>query len=195
MSTEKDSDIGPAYFEQLSDYSNPDLRLAPEYAAIEEDYRKIHSFSEAVKTLRDSDTSYHPGARAAGTAWPQAYEAYVSMEESLEDIPEKITAEKVMNSGFQNFEETDGEVATRHRELKNAINEAKKTYEKAAASLASEINSAALRGQRTPLDYAEEVSSSEAFDERAEELEKNVIRPENSLGELARRVLDPTGPS
>ncbi|MFB6174589.1 MAG: hypothetical protein ABEJ87_01270 [Candidatus Nanohalobium sp.] len=195
MSTGDQFDFGPGYFEELSDYSNQDLRLTPEYTEIEEDFRKIKSFRDAVQLLENSDEAYHRSAKAVGSAWPEAYDAFVSMDDALGDVSEKIIGEKVMNSGFQDFHEEEGEVMTRYRELQNAIENAKQMYRQAAASLAVQIKSAALRGQKTPLEYAETVSDSEVFDGRAEELDKYVVRPDDSTGERVWKILDQTDAS
>jgi hypothetical protein len=195
MSIGENSDFGPGYLEELSDYSNQDLRLNPEYAEVGESFRKIRSFRDAVQLLEDPDASYHTAAKAVGSAWPEAYEAFVYMDEALDELPGKLMAEKVMNSAFHDFQEEEGEVFARQREIYRTVEDAREMYEQAAASLAVEIKNAALRGQKTPLEYAETVSDSEAFDERAEELEKYVVRPENSMGEVVRSVLDGTGPS
>lgn len=178
MSAEKNSGSSHEQFQAESDYSNPDLRLAPEYAEVEEAYRKIKSFEEAVDILEYSDTSYHQSARAVGNIWPEAYEAFLNMEEALEDVPEKFEAELEMNRGFEDFNEVEGEVNTRYRELKNAVEDAREIYNRASARLSNEIKGALLRGQDTPLDYAESFSGSEVFDERAERLHRNFFDPE-----------------
>lgn len=178
MSTEEDSETSQEQFQAESSYSNPDLRLAPEYAEIEEAYRKIKSFEEAVDILEDSETSYHQSARAVGNIWPEAYEAFVNMEEALDNVPDKFEAELEMNAEFEDFDEVDGEVNTRYRELKNAVKDAREVYNRASARLSDEIKSALLRGQDTPLDYAESFSDSEAFDERADRLHENFFDPE-----------------
>ena len=178
MSTEEDSETSQEQFQAESSYSNPDLRLAPEYAEIEEAYRKIKSFEEAVDILEDSETSYHQSARAVGNIWPEAYEAFVNMEEALDNVPDKCEAELEMNAEFEDFDEVDGEVNTRYRELKNALKDAREVYNRASARLSDEIKSALLRGQDTPLDYAESFSDGEAFDERADRLHENFFDPE-----------------
>jgi hypothetical protein len=178
VSTEEDSETSQEQFQAESSYSNPDLRLAPEYAEIEEAYRKIKSFEEAVDILEDSETSYHQSARAVGNIWPEAYEAFVNMEEALDNVPDKFEAELEMNAEFEDFDEVDGEVNTRYRELKNAVKDAREVYNRASARLSDEIKSALLRGQDTPLDYAESFSDSEAFDERADRLHENFFDPE-----------------
>lgn len=178
MSTEEDSETSQEQFQAESSYSNPDLRLAPEYAEIEEAYRKIKSLEEAVDILEDSETSYHQSARAVGNIWPEAYEAFVNMEKALDNVPDKFEAELEMNAEFEDFDEVDGEVNTRYRELKNAVKDAREVYNRASARLSDEIKSALLRGQDTPLDYAESFSDSEAFDERADRLHENFFDPE-----------------
>lgn len=194
MSIGENSDFGPGYLEELSEYSNQDLRLGPEYARVEESFKVIQSFKEAIELLKGSDTSYHRSAKAVGSAWPEAYDAFISIDEALEELPEKMNSEKVMNSAFHNFKAGEGEVASRREELEDAIQEAKQIYKEAAAALTIEVKNAALRGQKTPLDYAEIVSSSKAFDDRAEELQSHVIRPEDPY-HLAGRVLDQTDAS
>jgi cell fate (sporulation/competence/biofilm development) regulator YlbF (YheA/YmcA/DUF963 family) len=57
----------PEDLEELSEFSNQDLRLSPEYAEVEEAYRKIKSFQEAVDLLEESEASYHDSARAVGS--------------------------------------------------------------------------------------------------------------------------------
>lgn len=185
----------PGDLEDLSDFSNEDLRLSPEYAEIGEAYRKIRSFKEAVETLEESEAAYHDAAKAVGSAWPEAYEAFVSMDDALDDVPDKFNAELVMNSGFDDFDEVYGEVNTRYKELENAMEEARDIYRSSAASLATEIKSAMFLGQVTPLEYAKEASDSEAFDKRAEKLESLMVRPEHSIGQRALKVLDQTGAS
>ena len=186
MSTEEDSETSQEQFQAESSYSNPDLRLAPEYAEIEEAYRKIKSFEEAVDILEDSETSYHQSARAVGNIWPEAYEAFVNMEEALDNVPDKFEAELEMNAEFEDFDEVDGEVNTRYRELKNAVVDARGIYNRASARLSGEIKNALFRGQDTPLDYAERFSDSEAFDERAEELHRGFFDPQAG----SRQVID-----
>lgn len=182
----------PEDLEELSEFSNQDLRLSPEYTEIEEAYRKIKSFEEAVDLLEDSEASYHDSVRAVGTAWPQAYEAFLSMEETLEDVPDKLEAEQVMNAGFEEFRQVHGEVKTRRRELENAIEDARKAYQASAGRLASQIKSSLFLGRETALKYAKKASDTEAFDRRAEELEDGFVRPENATGERVRRLLDGT---
>jgi tetratricopeptide (TPR) repeat protein len=182
----------PEDLEELSEFSNQDLRLSPEYAEVEEAYRKIKSFQEAVDLLEESEASYHDSARAVGSAWPEAYEAFVSMDEALEEVPDKLEAEQVMNSGFDEFKDEHGEVETRRRELEDAIEDARKAYQAAAGRLASQIKSSLFLGRETPLKHAKKASDSEAFDRRAERLEKGFVRPENATGERVRRLLDGT---
>ena len=182
----------PKDLEDLSEFSNEDLRLAPEYAEVEEAYRKIKSFEEAVDLLDESEASYHDSVKAVGSAWPEAYEAFVSMDEYLEEVPDKLRSEVVMNSGFEDFREDYGEVETRRREMENAIKDMKKAYQAAAGRLASQIKSSLFLGRDTPLKYGKKASDSEAFDRRAEELEEGFVRPENATGERVRRLLDGT---
>ncbi|PSH02099.1 MAG: hypothetical protein BRC26_02285 [Nanohaloarchaea archaeon QH_8_44_6] len=181
--------------EDLSEFSNQDLRLAPEYAEIEEAYRKIKSFQDAVNTPENSKASYTDSAKAVGSIWPEAYEAFISMEKVLDDLPEKFEAEVVMNSGFEDFDEKNGEVETRRRELQHAIENARQAYNSSAAVLASEIKSSLFLGRDTPLKYAKKASDSEAFDQRAETLEQSFVRPQNSPGERIIRMLEGTGRS
>lgn len=182
----------PKDLEDLSDFSNEDLRLSPEYAEVEEAYRKIRSFQQAVDLLEASETSYHDSVRAVGSAWPEAYEAFVSMDEALEEVPDKFEAEQVMNAGFEDFREEQGEVRSRRRELEEAIKDAREAYQATAGRLASQIKSSLFLGRETPLKYAKKVSDSEAFDRRAERLEKGFVRPENATGERVKRLLDGT---
>ena len=185
----------PEDLEDLSEFSNQDLRLAPEYAEIEEAYRKIKSFQDAVNTLENSKASYTDSAKAVGSIWPEAYEAFISMEKALDDLPEKFRAEVVMNSVFEDFDEENGEVETRRRELQYAIENAREAYNSSAAVLASEIKSSLFLGRDTPLKYAKKASDSEAFDQRAERLEQSFVRPQNSSGERIIRMLESTGRS
>lgn len=188
MSTEEDSETSHEPFQAESEFSNPDLRLAPEYTEIGEAYRKIKSFEEAVDILEDSETGYRQSARAVGNIWPEAYEAFLNMEEALEDVPEKFEAELEMNTGFEDFDEVDGEVNTRYRELRNAVDDAREAYNRASARLSGEIRKALFRGQDTPLDYAESFSDSEAFDDRAERLHRNFFDPEMGGRQLVEMV-------
>lgn len=174
----------PGDLEELSDFSNQDLRLAPEYAEVKEAYRKIKSFEEAVEILDDSNINYNQSAKAAANIWPEAYEAFNSIDEPLEDIHEKFHAERVMNSGFEDFNEELGEVNTRYRELERTVEDARETYREAAGVLGNEIQNAIFRGQDTPLDYALEESDSEAFDRRAERLQKRFFRPRENREDL-----------
>lgn len=179
----------PGDFERLSEYSNSDLRLASEYAEAEETYRKIKSFKEAVDTLKSSEGSYTKSAKAVASAWSEAYEVFESIDEILDEVPDKLKAEKVMNSGFEAFEEERGEVATRYNELNGALDEAEDIYERASATLASEIQQAVLLDKRTPVDYALEMDTSEEFEERAEEILENTAGTSDGSG-ILRLLID-----
>jgi len=52
-----------------------------------------------------------------------------------------------------------------------------------------------MLGRDTPLKYAKKSSDSEEFDKRTHKLEQNFVRPENSLGKMARKMLEETGRS
>ena len=190
MSKKYDSHRLPGDLEELSDYSNQELRLSREYAQVEEAYRKIQSFKKAVDMLESSETSYHQSAKAVGTAWPEAYEAFFNIDKALEDIPEKFNAELVMNSGFEDFKEDKGEVTTRYMELENAIEDAKDAYKEASAKLASEMHSSMMLRGETPLKYARKVNETKVFEERAKKLDNWFVTPEGSLADNVIKMLE-----
>lgn len=189
MSKRRSFNGTPGDFERLSDYSNSDLRLAPEYADVEEAYRKIQSFKDAVETLEGSETSYTDSAKAVASAWPEAYEAFHSLDEIMDEVPEKLNAEKVMNSGFKDFDEESGEVSTRYRELNRALEEAEEMYNRASASLVTEVQTAVLLDKRTPVDYAKDMETTEDFEERAEKILENTTGTSDGSG-IMRLLID-----
>lgn len=179
----------PGDLEELSDFSNEDLRLAPEYAEVEEAYRKIKSFEEAVKILDDSEVSYNRSVKAVASIWPDAYEAFKNIDESLNEVYEKFHAERVMNAGFEDFKEERGEVNTRYRELENAVEEAKNSYQRAEALLGNKVQGAIFADKKTPIDYALENTESELFEGRATEIEGEMIGRSDGSG-ILRVLLD-----
>ena len=179
----------PGDLEELSDFSNQDLRLAPEYAQVSEAFRKIKSFEEAVEMLDGSEVSYNDSVKAVAGIWPEAYEAFNSIDESLDEVYEKFHGERVMNSGFEDFKEERGEVRTRYRELENAVEEAKSSYQRAEALLGPEIQGAIFTDKKTPIDYALENSESELFEDRAGEIRDEMVGRSDGSG-ILRVLLD-----